>query len=131
MRLEMHTIFVYGSLRVGGLYHHLLDRSPLGSGRTLPRYTLLDLGEYPALVDGGDTSVVGELFTVTDAELARLDHLEGHPDDYVRTVIALADATRAACYLLPHDRAPAAPTIPGGDWIAHVLGSAPHKGGRT
>ena len=33
----------------------------VATARTAPRYTLVDLGPYPALVEDGDTAVFGEV----------------------------------------------------------------------
>src|SRR5437899_576229 len=58
-------VFVYGSLLSGEDHHHRLSRSPaLGSCRTEPTYTLVDLGAYPGLLEGGMTSVHGEVYEV-------------------------------------------------------------------
>ena len=43
--------------------------------RTLPIYTLLDLGSFPALLLDGETSVVGELWEIDDYTAQRLKEL--------------------------------------------------------
>jgi gamma-glutamylcyclotransferase (GGCT)/AIG2-like uncharacterized protein YtfP len=56
-------LFVYGSLLFGEIHNARLGGSRLlGEARTEPRYTLVDLGPYPALLDEGTTSVSGELY---------------------------------------------------------------------
>lgn len=115
-----HTrVFVYGTLRVGQGNHHLLAHAPMiGLDRTPARYTLVDLGAFPAVVVGGATAVVGEVFEVDAATLARLDRLEGHPRFYQRTTVRLASGRRAEMYVmaLGEDR-PQRP-IASGDWLA-------------
>ena len=64
-------IFVYGLLRRGEHFHHLLSSAQFIGGVTTPaKYTLIDLGEYPAMLAGGSTAVVGEVYSVDDATLA-------------------------------------------------------------
>jgi gamma-glutamylcyclotransferase (GGCT)/AIG2-like uncharacterized protein YtfP len=88
-------LFVYGSLKRGGLHHDELagcgGSRCLGVAQTLPGYGLVRAGDgdYLALVaDGSDGVVSGELFEVPDSLLARLDEFEGA--DYERAEVALA-----------------------------------------
>ncbi|MEZ4297112.1 MAG: gamma-glutamylcyclotransferase family protein, partial [Polyangiaceae bacterium] len=125
-------LFVYGSLLRGEDNHAVLTGARfVATARTAPRYTLVDLGPYPALVLGGDTAVSGELFEVSPALLAELDDFEGHPDFYVRSPVDLSPASvpaslpplpphsSAQAYLLPPERAAGYATLPSGDWRAH------------
>ena len=113
----MALVFVYGTLMRGGENHESLNGAAfLGAARTPPRFTLVDLGEYPALVREGQDSVSGELYDVDAALLARLDSLEEHPTVYVRETLRLEDGREAFTYVLPRERAGQAARIPGGDW---------------
>jgi len=110
-------IFIYGTLRQGESNHGQLEGARfVGPARTAARYTLVDLVDYPALVDGGTDAVRGELYEVGALHLERLDAFEEHPDVYVRSEIEMADGARTFAYLLPRERAGKAPRIPGGDW---------------
>lgn len=110
-------IFVYGTLLAGEANHgELRGARRCGAGRTAARYTLYDLGGYPGLVAGGTTAIVGEIYDVDAATLARLDLLEEHPTLYVRAPIALADGGDAETYLYPRARVGEAPPIASGDW---------------
>lgn len=104
-----HRVFVYGSLLAGEVHHDLLAKARmLGTARTEPVFTLVDLGEYPALLVGGTTSVVGEIYAVDGDLLAELDQFEGHPKLFKRETITLADGTDAYAYVwqhTPHGRA--------------------------
>lgn len=88
----------------------------MGSGSTEPRYQLVDLGGYPGLVDGGRTQVHGEVYSVDDATLSRLDDLEGHPGYYERQRLRLADGREVQAYVLPAAEAVGCPRIASGDW---------------
>jgi gamma-glutamylcyclotransferase (GGCT)/AIG2-like uncharacterized protein YtfP len=101
-----------------GLHNHrLLDGARfIAEDRTRPVFTICDLGSFPAMVDGGETAVVGELWEVDATTLARLDALEGHPRWYRRTPIVLVTRRHAETYLLPRDSLAGKPTVPSGDW---------------
>jgi len=73
----------------------------VGEAVTEPRYRLLDCGEFPALVDDdandpiSGRAIVGEVFDVSPALLARLDAEEGVSEGlYERREIALAGTFR-------------------------------------
>jgi gamma-glutamylcyclotransferase (GGCT)/AIG2-like uncharacterized protein YtfP len=73
-------LFVYGSLKRGGLHHAELEGAPfVGEAQTAPGYALTELGDYLALVreTAGQTQVRGELFELPAARLPALDEFEG------------------------------------------------------
>jgi gamma-glutamylaminecyclotransferase len=116
----MPIVFVYGSLLGGEGNHHVMRGGRLlGPAATLASYRLVDLGSYPALVEGGSVAVVGELYEVSDAHLGALDRFEGHPSFYVRAAIELSAGGQAEAYLLPASRARGASEIASGDWRKH------------
>jgi gamma-glutamylcyclotransferase (GGCT)/AIG2-like uncharacterized protein YtfP len=76
----MSLVFVYGTLKGGGENHHLMaGQAFVGAARTLAGHTLYDLAGYPGMVRQGDDAdgVRGEVWSVDDDCLARLDWLEG------------------------------------------------------
>ena len=82
-------VFVYGSLKRGFSNHALLHRAAyLGEHVTAARYTMYDLGPYPAVSIGGRTPISGEVFAVDKLTLAALDELEEYPRVYDRIRIA-------------------------------------------
>jgi gamma-glutamylaminecyclotransferase len=114
---QRHRVFVYGTLMRGERHHDTLAGAEfLGPGRTLPRYELVQIDYYPAMLRGGTSSVIGELYAVDGETLRRLDALEEVPTYYLRESIDLADGTRADTYVMPRDRAEGARPIPSGDF---------------
>lgn len=75
-------LFVYGTLKRGGVRHHVLAHCRfLGSALTRPLYALHDLGAYPGLIPHGEGQVVeGELYEVPLSLRENLDRVEGAPD---------------------------------------------------
>lgn len=86
-------LFVYGTLKRGcSNHHHLAGQAFLGLARTRPGFRLFDLGGYPGiLAHAADRDgVVGEVWSVDDDALRRLDEFEGvHEGLYRRAPIAL------------------------------------------
>lgn len=83
-------VFVYGTLKRGFCFHHLLEQGGaeyVGAFVTPPKYTMLDLGRYPAVVLNGRTPIHGEVYEVSKDCFKRLDRLEGYPDFYNRTTL--------------------------------------------
>lgn len=90
----MNTLlFVYGTLKRGcSNHHHLAGQTFIGAARTVAGFRLFDLGGYPgiAAVAEDRTAVIGEIWSVDAAALARLDTFEGvHEGLYRRAPIAL------------------------------------------
>lgn len=109
-------LFVYGSLRRGQVHHgELRGAEYVRDVRTEPCYELVDLGPYPALLEGGATSVVGELYEVGDELLRALDAFEEVPEVYERKRARIA-GVQAQTYVMPRERAQGAPRVHGGDW---------------
>lgn len=113
-------VFTYGTLLRGESNAGLLKGSKrVAKTRTLPGFRLYDFGAYPGLVQGGKQAVPGEVYAVSAETLARLDHLEEHPDFYRRTPLVLEDGTTAETYLLPSERVKGRPIIISGCWRTH------------
>jgi gamma-glutamylaminecyclotransferase len=87
-------LFVYGTLKRGcSNHHHLADQSFVGLARTVAGYRLYDLGGYPTIQPNPNDrdGVVGEVWSVDDAALERLDRFEGvHEGLYRREPFPLA-----------------------------------------
>jgi gamma-glutamylaminecyclotransferase len=113
-------VFVYGSLRRGQGNHSIIGVATcVGEARTLRGFTLYDLGPFPALVHGGMSAVVGEVYEVDEPLLARLDRLEGCPRLYQRQGITLEDGTLAYTYVMRLDQVRGRSKIASGNWCEH------------
>lgn len=78
-------VFVYGTLKRGHVRHFALaGQRYLGEARTRPRYRMVNLGSYPALIEGGSSAIAGELWEVDASCLALLDEIESVADSYYR-----------------------------------------------
>ena len=81
-----------------------------------PRFTLYDLGHFPALAEGGDQVVGGEVYHVDAATLAQLDRVEGVPTLYQRKAITLSDGRVVFAYVMDAERAAHGRVIQSGSW---------------
>lgn len=112
-------VFVYGTLRRGGANHTLLRTSRfLGSHRTAPRYTMLDLGGCPGVVRRGRTAILGELYEVTPGVFEAVDELEDYPRVYTRERIETPGGW--AWIYLYRGRTAARPRVRSGDWLRYA-----------
>lgn len=86
-------LFVYGTLKRGCSNHtYLADQTFVGLARTPPGFRLYDLGGYPGIAPVTDdrNGVIGEIWSVDDDALERLDRFEGvHEGLYRRQPIPL------------------------------------------
>jgi gamma-glutamylaminecyclotransferase len=86
-------LFVYGTLKRGCSNHgYLADQTFVGVARTMPGFRLYDLGGYPGIAARPEDreGVVGEVWSVNDAALQRLDRFEGvHEGLYRREALPL------------------------------------------
>jgi gamma-glutamylcyclotransferase (GGCT)/AIG2-like uncharacterized protein YtfP len=110
-------VFVHGTLRAGEPNHYLLDHHDfVARARTEAAFELVSLGAFPAMIAGGTTAVVGEVYEIDPVTLAALDRLEGHPRFYQRKAIRLEDGDEVLAYLLSPEQARGRTRIPSGDW---------------
>ncbi|WP_437186624.1 gamma-glutamylcyclotransferase family protein [Planctomicrobium sp. SH668] len=94
----MPTLFIYGTLKRNFCRHNAISEQVfLGNVTTVPRYRLVNIGDYPGLIDapGDGVAVEGELWEVSEECLAELDIIEEVEEgEYERKAIHLADETR-------------------------------------
>lgn len=69
---------VYGTLRKGNGNHYLIEKSEyLGTMKTPPIFTLMDIGPFPAVVNGS-SKVVVEVYKIDKETEQTLFRLEGY-----------------------------------------------------
>ena len=131
MEFERLPVFVYGTLRPGGLAFRRIALFVRGIERAvLLGADLYDLGAYPMALPGAGI-VVGELLTVHDEVYAYalhgLDRYEGYDaarDDglYLRQRVTVTPSegrpVTAWTYLGKPETVAGRPIIAGGDWLA-------------
>lgn len=86
------NIFVYGTLKMGGHNHQILNGSRfIGDGKTIENWAMIgDSMPFPYLLEEDKkdgTHIVGEIYAVNKACLNRLDVLEGYPSHYKRKFV--------------------------------------------
>lgn len=74
-----HLVFVYGTLRMNEVNHYLLQEAEFVAEGCWTTGKLYDTGlGYPVIVQDRQEKIIGELYQVSDAELEKLDILEGY-----------------------------------------------------
>ncbi len=103
-----HLAFVYGTLRHRQGNHYVLDSSKfLGMAKTKKKYALYGSGVPFLSRNMAISQVIGEVYSIDDATLRRLDQLEGHPDMYKReqAEVVLEDGTELIAWIYFYDTA--------------------------
>jgi gamma-glutamylaminecyclotransferase len=88
------TLFLYGTLKRGQRNHRFLaGQAFVGEARTVPCYRLYVCHGCPCLIEdaGHGEAVRGEVWSVDDDALRRIDALEEVPILYSRRAIALQE----------------------------------------
>lgn len=113
----MVELFVYGTLMRGEPGHRLLDGARfIAQARTAPSYELVDMGGYPAMVDGGTQAITGEIHAVPEHAFASLDAYEDVPAGLYRRDTLIIAGRPVRAYVLPRAQAASRPRIRSGDW---------------
>lgn len=111
-------VFVYGTLKKGHGNHYLLeDAEYLGRCIVRGKFRMISLTYYPGVVrkpDAEPAPILGEVYRVTEEELAALDMLEGHPNFYRREKVD-TPFKKAWMYFLPEEYKEMQ-TMPQGIW---------------
>ena len=113
----MNKLFVYGTLKKQYSRNDILSAASfIKEIKSLPRYTMIDLGAFPGILDSGINVIYGELYEVDDSILEMCDLIEGHPNFYSRQFIKLEFDINAEAYFLPQSKYKDYPEIKSGLW---------------
>lgn len=108
---------MYGLLLAGEREHELIAGAEfLGAAATVPEYTLVDLGVYPALVVGGRVAITGELYLASRKQRFDVDVKKEVPILFQRIVVRLADGSTAETYGMLDDQVRGKRRLANGDW---------------
>lgn len=119
-------LFVCDALMSGQAEHARLEGArAVGPAKTEASFDLVDLGAQAALVPGGTTAVLGEVYALGPALLASIDVHKGHPVLHKRRRIRLDDGREVEAYTLNANQAVGRRRIRSGDFRAHVAPAAP------
>lgn len=87
-----NKVFVYGTLKRG---NRTRGMDKMGNATfvdqaitTESTYSLYDLGSFPAVSREGDNRIMGEVWEVDNELMTVLDHIEGYPDFYNRSLVS-------------------------------------------
>ncbi len=110
-------LFVYGTLLSGERDHSLLKGSwRLDVASTEPVFELHDIGAYAAMVPGGRTAILGELYALDLQTLAAIDVRRQVPILFQRVQIRLADGSQAGSYVMDPEQVRGRRRLGHGDW---------------
>ena len=125
----MVNVFVYGTLRKGEVNNSLLKNAACMAEQCWTNGLLYDTGYgYPAMTQSPSSRIYGELYSVTEEELEKLDQLEGYQEGrndnlYVRIqqrVYTDKGVYRAFLYIASKENL-VKRKIPNGDWKEYNL----------
>ena len=85
---KKHKVFVYGTLKRGYGNHRLLEKATLlGKAKTVKKWTMIGANKaFPYVMEQHDVignNIIGEVYHISDGELASLNILEGVPHHYI------------------------------------------------
>ena len=110
-------VFVYGTLKRDEHNAFIMEKANarfVGRCLSPPRFTMIDLGFYPAVLSGGTTAIHGEVYEVST--MRPLDDLEGYPGYYDRMEVDTPFGLAWMYFQIPSYGATKYPIIPTGEW---------------
>ena len=86
----MVSVFVYGTLMRGQINHsYYLSKSKLLGAAELSGYAMYAVSSFPGIVTEPSEKVKGEVYSVDNETLRKLDCLEGEGSLYLRKMVDL------------------------------------------
>ncbi|WP_010530748.1 gamma-glutamylcyclotransferase [Lentibacillus jeotgali] len=126
----MPTVFVYGTLRCGGKNNYLLNDLQCICQQYFVEGSLFDSGYgYPIMKQNTSNRIWGELYDVSERQLAEIDQLEGYKENNAdnlseRKVLPVYDDSGyqhdAFVYTAGNALNHAFDWISSGDWLVHT-----------
>ncbi len=123
---ESILFFVYGTLLKGEGNHRCLEGENVeycGKFETEPKYTMSNLGGFPAVHIGGDTSIKGELYKTTNPDVIRrvfrlegFNGVKGDSENHFYDVTTFTTPKGEATMFIFKDRSPRN-IIKSGNWL--------------
>lgn len=124
------SFFAYGSLMHGEVHDaFLVDGFRVGPARTTIGYRLVDLGQYPAMIVGGEQYVEGELYRISRDCLFKIDELKENGRLFHRRSVELSNGEHVEAYLMDEDKLRGRRRLRGTDWRRRF--ERPHFGSRS
>ena len=122
-------LFVYGTMMSGQREHSVVEAAELvGRVQTEPRYTLVDVDVYAALIADGRTSIHGELYLVDLMHLAFVDRARQVPHLFRRSAVTLSDGTLAESHFLSMEQVRGKRRLGHGNWLERFAPrNVPHR----
>lgn len=114
-------VAVYGTLRVGGYNHCVMDSAGgdfIGSFWTHRDFAMYDLGSFPAVALKGSSSIFVEIYNVVN--LDPIDRLEGYPHLYQRAKVETPWGQAWIYHMDRRDISPQQNLVPSGNWMIHT-----------
>ncbi|MGB9180354.1 MAG: gamma-glutamylcyclotransferase family protein [Pyrinomonadaceae bacterium] len=122
--MNKHLVFVYGTLRQGGVraMPQLFPRAKFIAQAKVSG-SLYDLGEYPCLLlDESSSLVIGEVYEIDDEILHQLDEIEAASAYWRKRTEVSSGNQSMRCWVYAPDSEsyPHRSLITSGDWIEYA-----------
>jgi len=108
-------LYVYGTLRQGGMLSHYMADAEYLSVEKVSGYKMVDVGAYPAALPCNGSIIVCEKYKVNENLIETLDIVEGVPSLYERVEI-----DGVYMYVMHPWNAGGLKTIESGDWMEYL-----------
>jgi gamma-glutamylaminecyclotransferase len=117
--IEIHRMFVYGTLRRGCMNHIYLQKAKyVGYGKTASKFSMY-VDYIPYVIRNRSYShIIGEVYIVDGDSFIQIDRLEGHPHFYERQItdIILKDGHHLKCWMYFYKNRISGEIISSGDY---------------